>query len=265
MSTDIFHPVTAAWFDSAFTSPTPVQEDARPAIKQGRHTLIAAPTGSGKTLAAFLAAIDDLVHEALAGGLADETYILYVSPLKALSNDIQKNLQGPLQGIKDLMETRGLPAPDIRAMVRTGDTSQTERERMRRVPPHILVTTPESLYILLTSSSGRKLLQTVRTVIIDEIHALAPNKRGAHLALSLERLDALADRVPVRIGLSATQRPIAEIASFLVGNRPEHCNILDHGHYQATGYCSRTPGFTPGGRDGRGSVAGTVRATGRPD
>ena len=230
MSTDIFHPVTAAWFHSEFTCPTPVQEDAWPAIKQGGHTLIAAPTGSGKTLAAFLAAIDDLVHEALAGGLADETYILYVSPLKALSNDIQKNLQGPLQGIKAMMETQGLPAPDIRALVRTGDTSQTERERMRRVPPHILVTTPESLYILLTSSSGRKLLQTVRNVIIDEIHALAPNKRGAHLALSLERLDALTDRPPARIGLSATQRPIDEIARFLVGNRPEHCNILDRGH-----------------------------------
>ena len=200
MSTDIFHPVTAAWFHNTFTSPTPVQEDAWPAIKQGGHTLIAAPTGSGKTLAAFLAAIDDLVHQALAGGLADETYILYVSPLKALSNDIQKNLHGPLQGIKDMMETRGLPAPDIRALVRTGDTSQTERERMRRVPPHILVTTPESLYILLTSSSGRKLLQTVRNVIIDEIHALAPNKRGAHLALSLERLNALTDRPPARIG-----------------------------------------------------------------
>ena len=242
MSTDIFHPVTAAWFDGAFTSPTPVQEDAWPAIKQGGHTLIAAPTGSGKTLAAFLAAIDDLVHEALAGGLADETYILYVSPLKALSNDIQKNLQGPLQGIKAMMEYRGLPAPDIRALVRTGDTSQTERERMRRVPPHILVTTPESLYILLTSSSGRKLLQTVRTVIIDEIHALAPNKRGAHLALSLERLDALADRVPVRIGLSATQRPIAEIAGFLVGNRPEHCNILDHGHVRQLDIALELPG-----------------------
>ena len=242
MSTDIFHPVTAAWFDSVFTSPTPVQEDAWPAIKQGGHTLIAAPTGSGKTLAAFLAAIDDLVHEALAGGLADETYILYVSPLKALSNDIQKNLQGPLQGIKAMMETRGLPAPDIRALVRTGDTSQTERERMRRVPPHILVTTPESLYILLTSSSGRKLLQTVRSVIIDEIHALVPNKRGAHLALSLERLDALADRAPMRIGLSATQRPIAEIARFLVGNRPEHCNILDRGHVRQLDIALELPG-----------------------
>ena len=230
MSTDIFHPVTAAWFHGEFPGPTPVQEDAWPAIRQGRHTLIAAPTGSGKTLAAFLAAIDDLVREALAGGLADETYILYVSPLKALSNDIQKNLQGPLQGIRDIMQAQGLPEVDIRALVRTGDTTQSERERMRRVPPHILVTTPESLYILLTSSSGRNMLQTVRNVIIDEIHALAPNKRGAHLALSLERLDALAGRAPVRIGLSATQRPIEEMARFLVGNREEHCNILDRGH-----------------------------------
>ena len=230
MSTDIFHPVTAAWFNSEFAGPTPVQEDAWPAIKQGRHTLIAAPTGSGKTLAAFLAAIDDLVRTALDGGLADETHILYVSPLKALSNDIQKNLQAPLQGIKDIMATRGLPEVDIRALVRTGDTSQTARERMRRAPPHILVTTPESLYILLTSASGRGLLQTVRNVIIDEIHALVPNKRGAHLALSLERLDALTERPPVRIGLSATQRPIDEIARFLVGNREEQCNILDRGH-----------------------------------
>ena len=230
MSTNIFHPVTAAWFNREFAGPTPVQEDAWPAIKQGNHTLIAAPTGSGKTLAAFLAAIDDLVREALAGGLADETFILYVSPLKALSNDIQKNLQGPLQGIRDMMQAQGSPEVDIRALVRTGDTTQTERERMRRAPPHILVTTPESLYILLTSNSGRKMLQTVRNVIIDEIHALAPNKRGAHLALSLERLDALAERAPVRIGLSATQRPIEEIARFLVGNRDEHCNILDRGH-----------------------------------
>ena len=230
MSTEIFHPVTAAWFHREFAAPTPVQEDAWPAIKQGNHTLIAAPTGSGKTLAAFLAAIDDLARAALAGGLADETYILYVSPLKALSNDIQKNLQGPLQGIREMMQAQGLPEVDIRALVRTGDTTQSERERMRRAPPHILVTTPESLYILLTSSSGRKMLQTVRNVIVDEIHALAPNKRGAHLALSLERLDALTERAPVRIGLSATQRPIAEIARFLVGNREEHCNILDCGH-----------------------------------
>ncbi len=241
MSTDIFHPVTSAWFHRVFDRPTPVQEDAWPAIRQGHHTLIAAPTGSGKTLAAFMAAIDDLVREALAGGLADETYILYISPLKALSNDIQKNLQEPLQGIRDMVEARGLEPVNIRALVRTGDTSQTERERMRRVPPHILVTTPESLYILLTSSSGRKLLQTVRNVIIDEIHALAPNKRGAHLALSLERLEAMTQRKPVRIGLSATQRPIAEIARFLVGNRTEQCNILDRGHVRQVDIALQLP------------------------
>ncbi len=230
MSTDIFHPVTASWFNSEFAGPTPVQEDAWPAIKQGKHALIAAPTGSGKTLAAFLAAIDDLVREAVAGRLADETYILYVSPLKALSNDIQKNLQGPLQGIRDRMQAQGLATADIRALVRTGDTTQAARERMRRAPPHILVTTPESLYILLTSSSGRNMLRTVRNVIIDEIHALAPNKRGAHLALSLERLEALTGRPFARIGLSATQRPIEEIARFLIGNREQQCNILDRGH-----------------------------------
>ncbi len=242
MSTDIFHPATAAWFQAAFDCATPVQEDAWPVIKQGRHTLIAAPTGSGKTLAAFLAAIDDLVREGLAGGLADETYILYVSPLKALSNDIQKNLQAPLQGIEDIIQAQGLPAVNIRAVVRTGDTSQSERDRMRRIPPHILVTTPESLYILLTSVSGRKILRTVRSVIIDEIHALAPNKRGAHLSLSLERLDALAENRPVRIGLSATQRPIEEIARFLVGNRGEHCNILDRGHVRQLDLALELPG-----------------------
>ena len=242
MSTDIFHPATAAWFQAAFDCATPIQEDAWPAIKQGRHTLIAAPTGSGKTFAAFLAAIDDLVREGLANGLADETYILYVSPLKALSNDIQKNLQAPLQGIEGIIQTQGLPAVNIRAVVRTGDTSQSERDRMRRVPPHILVTTPESLYILLTSVSGRKILRTVRSVIIDEIHALAPNKRGAHLSLSLERLDALAENRPVRIGLSATQRPIEEIARFLVGNRGEHCNILDRGHVRQLDLALELPG-----------------------
>ena len=241
MSTDIFHPVTAAWFHSVFDCPTPVQEDAWPALRQGRHTLIAAPTGSGKTLAALLAAIDDLVRAALAGGLADETSILYVSPLKALSNDIQKNLQQPLQGIRDMMKAQGLPTVDIRALVRTGDTSQTQRAQMRRVAPHILVTTPESLYILLTSNSGRRLLQTVRNIIIDEIHALAPNKRGAHLALSLERLDALVQHNPVRIGLSATQRPIEEIARFLVGNRQDQCNILDRGHVRQLALALQLP------------------------
>ena len=186
-------------------------------FKAGRHALVAAPTGSGKTLAAFLAAIDALVREGIETGLTDETHVVYVSPLKALSNDIQKNLEAPIAGIRAELERLGLPDVDIRTFVRTGDTPQAEREKMRRRPPHIVVTTPESLYILLTSASGRKMLATTRTVIVDEIHAIAPNKRGAHLALSLERLQALAGRELVRIGLSATQKPISEIAKFLVG------------------------------------------------
>ena len=230
MKTALFHPAVQDWFAGRFDAPTPAQADAWPAIRQGRHTLIAAPTGSGKTLAAFLAAIDTLVREGLERGLSNETHVLYVSPLKALSNDIQKNLQEPLCGIADKLNERQLPAPGIRVQVRTGDTPQSERQKMRREPPHILVTTPESLFILLTSDSGRRMLSTVRTVIVDEIHALAGNKRGSHLALSLERLEALVARPTVRIGLSATQRPIELMAKFLVGDRDESCNIVDSGH-----------------------------------
>jgi ATP-dependent Lhr-like helicase len=223
-----FHPATAAWFRSTFAAPTEAQRAAWPAIRAGRHTLIAAPTGSGKTLAAFLAAIDALVREGLEHGLRDECQVLYVSPLKALSNDIHKNLQQPLEGIREQLRMQKLPDVDIRALVRTGDTPQSERERMRREPPHIVVTTPESLYILLTSGSGRRLLAAVRTVIVDEIHALAGNKRGAHLALSLERLSALTPAPPVRVGLSATQKPIEEVARFLTGGAP--CDIINTGH-----------------------------------
>ena len=230
MDAELFHPATAAWLKATFGAPTPAQAAAWPVIKRRRHALIAAPTGSGKTLAAFLAAIDELVRAGLDRGLADETQALYVSPLKALSNDIQKNLQAPLAGIAETLKAQGLPAVNIRAMARTGDTPQGERERMRRAPPHILVTTPESLYLLLSSASGRAMLETIRTVIIDEIHALAPNKRGAHLALSLERLEALTARPPARIGLSATQRPIEAIRRFLTGNRQVPCDIVDHGH-----------------------------------
>jgi len=229
MALHIFHPATAAWFHKNFAAPTEAQAAAWPAIRAGRPSLIAAPTGSGKTLAAFLAAIDALVCEGLEHGLKDECQVLYISPLKALSNDIQKNLQAPLEGIRNELFESGLPDVEIRAMVRTGDTPQTERERMRRTPPHILVTTPESLYILLTSDSGRKILTTVRTVIVDEIHALAGNKRGAHLALSLERLSALTAVPAVRIGLSATQKPIEEVAHFLTG-ADASCNIIDTGH-----------------------------------
>ena len=217
MTLSLFHPAVAAWFQRSFAAPTAAQQEAWPAIKRGRHVLIAAPTGSGKTLAAFLAAIDALVRQGAAGPLADETQIVYVSPLKALSNDIRKNLEAPLAGIREALREQGLPEVEIRSWVRTGDTPPGERHRMRRTPPHILVTTPESLYILLGSESGRRMLAPARTVIIDEIHAVAGNKRGAHLALTLERLDALCGRRLQRVGLSATQKPIAAVAHFLVG------------------------------------------------
>jgi ATP-dependent Lhr-like helicase len=216
-----FHPAVQAWFTRAFPAgATPAQLEAWPAIASGRHALIAAPTGSGKTLAAFLAAIDSLARDGAAGRLQDVTRVVYVSPLKALSNDIQRNLEAPLAGISTEMLAQGSHAPPIRAQVRTGDTSQTERAMMRRTPPHILVTTPESLYLLLTSGSGREMLATVRTVIVDEIHAVAQTKRGAHLALTLERLAANAAQPVQRIGLSATQKPIEEVARFLVGTSP---------------------------------------------
>lgn len=223
-----FHPAVADWFGRHIGTPTAVQAAAWPAIRQGGNVLIAAPTGSGKTLSAFLTAIDDLVRAGSQTPLEAECHVLYVSPLKALSNDIHKNLQRPIEGIANALLECGKPPVDIRAMVRTGDTPQSERERMRKHPPHIVVTTPESLFILLTSESGRALLSTVSTVIIDEIHALAGNKRGAHLALSLARLDALTARPAQRIGLSATQKPIENIAKFLSGNAP--CRIVDTGY-----------------------------------
>jgi len=213
----LFHPAVAAWFDRTFATPTAAQAEAWPAIQAGRHVLIAAPTGSGKTLSAFLAAIDSLVRQGLAGKLEDATQVVYVSPLKALSNDINRNLEAPLTGIRAALKAQGLPDVAIRTWVRTGDTPQGERDRMRRQPPHIVVTTPESLYILLGSQSGRAMLKTTRTVIVDEIHALAPNKRGSHLALSLERLAWLCENKLLRIGLSATQKPIETVARFLVG------------------------------------------------
>ncbi len=242
----LFHPAVAAWFDRSFSAPTAAQAEAWPSIRAGRHTLIAAPTGSGKTLAAFLAAIDALLRQGLAGGLQDETQVVYVSPLKALSNDIQRNLEAPLAGIREALSAQGLPDVEIRTWVRTGDTPPAERERMRRCPPHIVVTTPESLYILLGSDSGRRMLATTRTVIVDEIHALAPNKRGAHLALSLERLAALCEKPLLRIGLSATQKPIEEAARFLVGAAPEgaaaaDCTIIDSGHHRARDLAIEVP------------------------
>ncbi|WP_422879716.1 DEAD/DEAH box helicase [Paraburkholderia terricola] len=238
---DDFHPAVAGWFLNTFPGPTDAQAAAWPQIRRGRSTLVAAPTGSGKTLTAFLSALDDLVHQGLANGgaLPDETLVVYVSPLKALSNDIRLNLQMPLQGIAAELDARGLPPLDIRTAVRTGDTTQQERSALRKRAPHILVTTPESLYVLLGSDSGRRMLSTVRTVIVDEIHALAGSKRGSHLALSLERLDALCARRLPRIGLSATQKPVSAVARFLVGGAsidsglPADCAIVDVGHIRA--------------------------------
>src|SRR5712675_221626 len=234
-SSSLFHPAVAAWFERSFAAPPAAQAEAWPAIQAGRNVLVAAPTGSGKTLAAFLAAIDDLIRQGLDGHLADETQVVYVSPLKALSNDIHKNLEAPLAGIRERLRQSGLADVDIRTWVRTGDTPPAERERMRRRPPHIVVTTPESLYVLLGSESGRKMLVTTRSVIIDEIHATAPNKRGAHLALSLERLANLCGDRLVRVGLSATQNPIEAVAHLLVGATPDgtpsaKVRIIDIGH-----------------------------------
>ena len=229
MSLSRFHPLIAEWFDSNVGTPTEVQQQAWPVIQSGTDVLIAAPTGSGKTFAAFLSCIDHLFIQALARELDDQTQVLYVSPLKALSNDIQKNLQQPLAEIGNAALSAGLLMPELRVLVRTGDTPMADRQRMLKRPPHILVTTPESLFILLTADKSRRMLQTIRTVIVDEIHAVAPNKRGAHLALSLERLEALTMRKPQRIGLSATQRPIETVARFLVGDRPMP-TIIDVGH-----------------------------------
>src|SRR5512135_3284955 len=206
------HPLVAEWFLGRFESPTEPQVEGWPHILAGRTTLISAPTGSGKTLSAFLACIDRLVRKALAGDLQDRTEVLYVSPLKALGNDIQKNLEVPLGEILQMAGERGLLMPEIRTAVRTGDTLMHERRAMLKRPPHILVTTPESLYILLTAEKSREMLRTVETVIVDEIHAVADDKRGVHLSLSLERLEALTELPPVRIGLSATQKPIEEVA-----------------------------------------------------
>ncbi len=238
MTLPAFHPAVAAWFRERFAAPTPVQQRAWPAIRGGQHALLAAPTGSGKTLAAFLAAIDALVCEAEEGRLADEVRVLYVSPLKALSNDIRRNLEEPLAGIQQ----RVLRPLGIRAAVRPGDTPASERARMRREPPHILVTTPESLYILLTAESGRKMLGSVRTVIVDELHALADNKRGAHLMLSLERLASLCATAPLRIGISATQKPISRMAEFLLGSRSGHCEIVDAGFVRERDLAIELPG-----------------------
>ena len=223
------HPAVSGWFSEAFEAPTPAQTRGWPAIQAGGSTLIAAPTGSGKTLAAFLVAIDDLMRQGLEGSLEDGVQVVYVSPLKALAADIACNLDRPLQGIAARLRAAGLEPPDIRAMVRTGDTPARDRAALAKRPPHILVTTPESLYLLLTSASGQRALGTARLVIVDEIHALLRrgDKRGAHLALSMARLDALVGRPLPRVGLSATVRPLAEVARFLVGTDGAPAVIVD--------------------------------------
>ncbi|GIW71118.1 MAG: ATP-dependent DNA helicase [Planctomycetota bacterium] len=234
MALEGFHPAVRAWFARRFGTPTAPQAEGWPAIRAGRDTLIAAPTGSGKTLAALLAAIDELVQRGLEGELADRTHVVYVSPLKALSNDVERNLRAPFAGIRRELRRAGLEPPPLRVLVRTGDTPAHVRAAMVRRPPHICVTTPETLYLLLGSAGGRRMLAGVQVVIVDEIHALAATRRGAHLALSLERLQALVAQSggagPVRIGLSATQRPIEQVARLLVGAGRELPRIVDLGH-----------------------------------
>ncbi|MFY0651439.1 MAG: DEAD/DEAH box helicase [Cyclobacteriaceae bacterium] len=230
-----FHPHVSSWFRKSFEGPTEVQEQAWPAIKKGKHTLISAPTGSGKTLAAFYSAIDELVKESESGALPVENRVVYISPLKALSNDIHRNLELPLKGIETEFFENGQTIPEIKVAVRTGDTPNSARAEMVKKPPHILVTTPESLYLLLTSDGGRRMLSTTRTIIIDEIHAMLGDKRGSHLALSVERLEALVGGKLQRIGLSATQKPIQMVAKFLVGNKnivddQPRCEIVDTGN-----------------------------------
>ena len=247
-----FHPVLQRWWESRFPDPanpgrvlppTEAQVEGWRAIRRGEHTLIAAPTGSGKTLAAFLTALDELLREGLErGALPDEVRVIYVSPLKALSADIHKNLAEPRREIRRIAEEMGCPPVRLTAAVRSGDTPQSERAAMLRTPPHILVTTPESLYLLLTAAKSREMLRTARVVIVDEIHAVLESRRGAHLALSLERLDHICGRRLQRIGLSATQKPIEEVARFLVGAADARCAIVDRGHQRRIDLAIEVPG-----------------------
>ena len=266
-----FHSIITGWFEQKYREPTDAQRLGWPSILTGQHTLIAAPTGSGKTLAAFLASIDSLVRQATEISLPDETQVLYISPLKALSNDIHRNLQVPLEEIAAKAEAAFCQLSPIRIAVRTGDTPARDRQAMLRRPPHILVTTPESLYLLLTGAKSREILRNVRTVIVDEIHALARDKRGSHLTLSLARLDQLCSSPPTRIGLSATQRPIEEIARFLVGsnNVDEHgtanCQIVDTGHVRELDLAIEVPLARAVGRLPERNLARDLRPTQRID
>src|SRR5262245_52438915 len=248
-----FHPAVRAWFARRFPEgPTPPQAEGWPAIASGVDTLIAAPTGSGKTLAAFLVCIDRLFREAGESAALDDepTRVVYVSPLKALAADIEQNLRTPLDEIRAVARELGLPAPDLRVLLRTGDTPSAARAAMIKRPPHLLVTTPESLYLLVTAAKSRERLRRVGTIIVDEIHAVARDKRGAHLMLTLERLEALCAQRPQRIGLSATQRPIETNAGLLVGAGRERmatdaapaCRIIDLGHRRALDLAIELPG-----------------------
>ncbi|HET9476491.1 MAG TPA: DEAD/DEAH box helicase, partial [Dehalococcoidia bacterium] len=231
-----FHPAVRTWFERRFNAPTDAQSGGWPEIMAGRDTLISAPTGSGKTLAAFMVSIDRLIKEADAGTLDDSVHVVYVSPLKALSSDIRRNLEEPLVGIADVAREMGLPEIRIRTALRTGDTTQHERQQIIKDPPHILITTPESLYLMVTAERSREILRNVRTVIVDEIHALVRDKRGSHLAFTLARLDHVCGARPSRVGLSATVKPIEYAAQFLVGTghiRPDgapDCVIVNSGH-----------------------------------
>lgn len=224
------HPLVQEWFILKVGKPTEPQEQGWPLILSAQDTLISSPTGSGKTLAAFLACLDGLIRKALSGNLQNITEVLYVSPLKALSNDVQKNLLVPLQEITELAKEHGYSMPEIRVAVRTGDTPNSERQNMLKKPPHILITTPESFYILLTAEKSRLNLASIHTVIVDEIHALANNKRGTHLTLSLERLKALTLKPFIRIGLSATQKPLEQVAHFLTGAENSRVKLVNIGH-----------------------------------
>ncbi|HUQ81168.1 MAG TPA: DEAD/DEAH box helicase, partial [Gemmatimonadaceae bacterium] len=227
-----FHPVVRRWFTETLGTPSPPQEQGWPAIASGENALILAPTGTGKTLAAFMWELNALISDGLEGPLANAIHLLYISPLKALNNDIQRNLEKPLAELRERFGEREEDFPEIRVAVRTGDTPAAARARMMRRTPHILITTPESLHILLTSLRGRGMFSALRAVIVDEIHAVAGTKRGAHLALTLERLEHLVARPVQRIGLSATQRPLDEIAKFLAGAR--ECRIVDCGLVKKT-------------------------------